>query len=381
MARTGQGLETVFVKFAMLAAAALCTALTGCGRGSGETARSEPAAIPVVVATAERRELPIVLNEVGTVESTGSVTIQSRVDGQIVEVFVADGQEVEAGQALLQIDPVPLEIALRIARATLTRDEATLANAKSKLERGRSLLAQKYISQDAFTQLTTDLQFAQATVDADRAAVDHAALQLGYATITAPVAGKIGRVMQQVGNTIRAVAQTPLVTLNALDQVDVAFSVPQQQLELVRATLATSRPSVRAVSTGATGDPVESVGELTFIDNAADALTGTIRLRARFDNASRALWPGAYVNVTLVLPTDEQTIVIPSVAIGEGPNGAYVFVVNESIAELRGVEVGRANDEWTVVTGVQPGELVVVDGQSRLSPNARVAIYPPSKPA
>ena len=366
-------------KFGLVAVVAVCVAVSGCHKGNG-TAQPEVAPIPVVVAAVEQRELPIVLNEVGTVESTGSVSIQSRVDGQIVKVFVADGQEVNAGQPLMQIDPAPLEIALRIAKATLARDEATLTNAKSKLDRGRSLLAQKFISQDAFTQLTTDLQFAQATVDADRAAVDNAALLLSYTMITAPVAGKIGRVTQQVGNMIRAVAQTPLVTLNVLDQVDVAFSVPQQQLELVRSTLAASRPQVRATTTGAAGERVETVGELSFIDNAADTLTGTIKLRARFDNQSRALWPGAYVNVTLSLPIEEKSIVVPSVAIGDGPNGAYVFVVSESIAELRGVQVGRVSDDWTIVTGVQPGEMVVVDGRSRLSPNARVAIFPAGKP-
>jgi len=175
------------------------------------------------------------------------------------------------------------------------------------------------------------------------------------------------------------VAQTPLVSLNVLDQVDVAFSVPQQQLELVRATLATSTPQVRAVTTGAGGERVESLGTLTFIDNAADPLTGTIKLRARFDNQSRALWPGAFVTVALSLPVDGKSIVVPTVAIGEGPHGQFVYVVNETIAEQRQVQVGRASNEWTIVTGVQPGELVVVDGQSRLSPNARISIFPLDK--
>jgi multidrug efflux system membrane fusion protein len=339
-------------------------------------------AVPVVVAAVERRDLPILIREVGTVESTGAVTIQSRVDGQIVKVFVADGEEVKADQPLIQIDPAPLEIQLRIARATLARDEATLANAISKEQRGDALLAQKFISVDAYKQLKTDCEFAKATVDADHAAVDNAALQLGYATIRAPVAGKIGHVSQQVGNMIRAVAQTPLVTLNVLDPVDVAFAIPQQQLDVVRAAMRVAPPAVRALAPGASdGDPSEAAGTLTFIDNAADPATGTIKLRARFDNRERALWPGSYVNVSMSIPVDERAIVVPTVAIGQGPNGPYVYVVNESIAEQRAVQVGRAGDDWTIVNGVQPGELVVVDGQSRLSPNARVAIFPAGRPA
>jgi multidrug efflux system membrane fusion protein len=361
---------------------AICVASSGCGRSGGNVAQDAPA-VPVVVAAAEQRELPVVIREVGTVESTGAVTIQSRVDGQIVKVFVADGEEVKADQPLIQIDPAPLDIQLRIARATLARDQATLENAISKEQRGDALLAQKFISVDALKQLKTDREFAAATVAADHAAVDNAALQLGYATVRAPVAGKIGHVSQQVGNMIHAVAQTPLVTLNVLDSVDVAFSIPQQQLDLVRAAMHTAAPTVRATAPGTGGDTDanDAVGTLTFIDNAADPTTGTIKLRARFDNRARTLWPGAYVNVSMNLPVQEASIVVPTVAIGEGPNGAYVYVVSESVAEQRAVKVGRASDDMTIVSGVQPGELVVVDGQSRLSPNARVAIFPAGRPA
>ncbi|HET6472595.1 MAG TPA: efflux RND transporter periplasmic adaptor subunit [Pseudomonadales bacterium] len=365
-------------------ALAVWVGLSGCGKSGSNVVQDAPA-VPVVVAAAEAREVPVLIREVGTVESTGAVTIQSRVDGQIVKVFVADGEEVKADQPLIQIDPAPLEIQLRIARATLARDEATLANAIAKQQRGDALLAQKFISIDAYKQLKTDREFAQATVDADHAAVDNAALQLSYATVRAPVAGKIGHVSQQVGNMIRAVAQTPLVTLNVLDSVDVAFSIPQQQLDLVRAAMHGGAPAVRATAPGASdgdADPAAATGTLTFIDNAADPLTGTIKLRARFDNRARTLWPGAYVNVTMSLPVDGRAIVVPSVAIGQGPNGAYVYVVSESIAEQRAVQVGRTSQDVTIViSGVQPGELVVVDGQSRLSPNARVAIFPAGRPA
>ena len=293
------------LKYRALAGVALCILIAACSK-SGGTASKDPAPIPVVVAAAEQRDMPVVLNEVGTVESTGSVAIQSRVDGQIVKVFVADGQEVKAGQPLTaDRSRTARHSAAHCARHARAR--RSHAGERAIEGRPRQIVACAEVHFRRRVHAVEDgSAFAPATVDADRAAVDNAALQLSYTTIIAPVAGKIGRVNQQVGNMIRAVAQTPLVTLNVLDQVDVAFSVPQQQLELVRSTLATSTPQVRAVTTGAAGERVESLGTLTFIDNAADTLTGTIKLRARFDNQSRALWPGAFVNDRVVAAGGRQ---------------------------------------------------------------------------
>ena len=281
------------LKYRALAGVAICICVAACSK-SGGAASQDPAPIPVVVAAVEQRELPVVLNEVGTVESTGSVAIQSRVDGQIVKVFVADGQDVKAGEPLIQIDPAPLDIQLRIARATLARDEATLVNAQSKADRGKSLLAQKYISEDAYTQLKTDLQFAHATVDADRAAVDNAALQLSYATIVAPVAGQ-DRPGQSTGRQ-----HDPR---NGADPTGVAERARSGRRRVLGAATATrtGASDARDVDAASARDsrPVSAASgssrsaTLTFIDNAADSLTGTIRLRARFDNQSRALWPGA----------------------------------------------------------------------------------------
>lgn len=363
---------------AIALAAVLCSA---CSRDTGASQRGD-AVIPVVTAEVALLEMPHNLHVVGTVESTGSVTLLSRVDGQITQVFVHDGQEVKAGQKLLQIDPASFELQVRMAQATLKRDEALLANARARAEHGAELLKAHYISPDANTQLQTDLDTAEAVVDQDRAVLDNAKLQLSYATITAPIAGKIGHIAQQVGNTIRASNETPITTLNALDTLDVTFALPEQQLAPVREALATAKDALH-VTAAPVGANVHSLtGQLAFIDNAADPTTGTIRLRARFDNHSRALWPGQLVDVTFSLPADGASLVIPDTAVGENSEGHYVYVVRgDGTAEQRPIKLLRTSDDFAIVTGVKAGETVVVDGQSRLHPDAKVRIESARQPA
>ncbi|HEY4368529.1 MAG TPA: efflux RND transporter periplasmic adaptor subunit [Steroidobacteraceae bacterium] len=355
----------------------LAVALGGCSKGSAAASHNKgDAVIPVVTSLVEERAVPLTVNVVGTVESTGTVALQSRVDGQITEVFVRDGDEVKAGQRLLQIDPVPFQLQLRMAQATLARDEAKLENAKAKANHGAALQDQHYISQDDYTQLRTDMDGADATVEQDRAALDNAKLQLSYATITAPVAGKIGHIAQQVGNTIHASAQTPLTTLNVIDTVDVNFALPEQQLSAVRRAIAATKSPVRVKASTVGMKDDQSAGDLVFIDNAADPTTGTIRLRARFDNRKRALWPGQLVDVVIDLPT-VAALVIPDAAVSENSEGSYVFVIKDgSIAEQRQIQVLRTTDDFAVVDGLHVGDQVVVDGQSRLMPNARVKVQP-----
>ena len=363
---------------AIALAAVLCSACSG---DTGASQRGD-AVIPVVTAEVALLEMPHNLHVVGTVESTGSVTLLSRVDGQITQVFVHDGQEVKAGQKLLQIDPASFELQVRMAQATLKRDEALLANARARAEHGAELLKAHYISPDANTQLQTDLDTAEAVVDQDRAVLDNAKLQLSYATITAPIAGKIGHIAQQVGNTIRASNETPITTLNALDTLDVTFALPEQQLAPVREALATAKDALH-VTAAPVGANVHSLtGQLAFIDNAADPTTGTIRLRARFDNHSRALWPGQLVDVTFSLPADGASLVIPDTAVGENSEGHYVYVVRgDGTAEQRPIKLLRTSDDFAIVTGVKAGETVVVDGQSRLHPDAKVRIESARQPA
>ena len=349
-------------------------ALAGCSKGTAASQHKGEQLIPVVTSAVEERAVPLTLGVVGSVESTGAVALQSRVDGQITQVFVRDGEEVKAGQRLLQIDPVPFDLQLRMAQATLARDEAKLENARAKANHGAQLQDQHYISQDEYTQLRTDMDGAAATVEQDRASVDNAKLQLSYATITAPVAGKIGHIAQQVGNTIHVSAQTPLTTLNVIDTVDVSFALPEQQLVAVRQAIAAQKSPVQVQASAVGMKAQQSSGDLAFIDNAADPTTGTIRLRARFDNRKRALWPGQLVDVVLNLPT-AAALVIPDSAVGENAQGSYVFVIKEgNVAEQRAIQVLRTTDDYAVISGVKAGEQVVTDGQSRLAPNAHVRI-------
>lgn len=361
---------------AMLIACVACVlSVDGCSRGAAAPDAQEQS-VPVVTAMVEARAVPTTVNVVGTVESTGSVTLQSRVDGQITQVFVHDGEEVKAGQRLMQIDPAPFALQVRMAQATLARDEALLENARAKANHGATLEAARYLSPDDYTQLKTNMDSAAATVEQDRAALDNARLQLNYSTITAPVSGKIGHIAQQVGNTVHVAAQTSLTTLNVLDVVDVSFALPEQQLAPVRQAMLSGTPlQVAAAGVGQASPP--SLGELSFIDNAADPATGTIRLRARFDNRTRVLWPGQLVDVVLKLPAAAPQLVIPASAVSENAQGSFVFVIKQdALAEQRPINVLRTSDDLAIVSGVQAGERIVTDGQSRLTPNARVRVLP-----
>jgi multidrug efflux system membrane fusion protein len=338
------------------------------------------ASVPVNTARAEKRSVPVTLRTVGSVESIASVAVVSRVDGQILKVLVQDGQEVAKDQPLVQVDPAPLAIQLRGAEAALARDQAKLENAQVRAEHGSAVMAQHFISADEYTQLKTDFESAKATVDADRAARDNAALQLDYATIRAPVAGKLGHIALQVGNMLHANVQTPLTTLNVLDPIDVSFAVPEQNIAPVRAALHAGKVDVHASVTDSEGGQRDLIGKLTFVDNAIDSATGTIRLRARFDNATRALWPGQFVTTSIALSSDPNAIVVPASAIQHGPAGTYVYVVDaQSNAEQRTVQVLRTTETDAMVIGVAVDEQVVTDGQSRLTSGSHVALSTPQR--
>ncbi|MEO8039659.1 MAG: efflux RND transporter periplasmic adaptor subunit [Betaproteobacteria bacterium] len=351
------------------------SAIAACSDKDKDKAGAKPgtaAAIPVTTAPVVRKSMPLKLLAIGNVEPIRSVEVKSRIDGLIVAAHLADGDDVTKGQLLFELDARALQAQVQQMRATLQRDSALVANNEAKGKRYGELLQQGFISPDAFNQIKTDLDAARATAAADEAALDAARVQLSYTRITAPIAGRAGKVMIPVGNVVKANDTTPIVTINAIMPIYVSFAVPEQFLPAIRAFLAKGALPVSAIPAGDSHGPSE--GTLTFIDNAVDAQTGTIRLRATFANRDNMLWPGQFANVTVTLDQQQDAIVIPAEALQNGPKGPYVYVVKpDSTAEMRSVKVDRTDGPDTViVSGLRDGETVVVSGQIRLVPGAKV---------
>jgi multidrug efflux system membrane fusion protein len=353
----------------------LCVpALGGCGKGdssqSGVKAVAPPP--PVIVAAAERKTVPLTVRAIGNVEPIESVAIRSRVDGQITGVHVRDGRDVRKGQLLFELDPRFLAAQLRQLEATLARNQALLANAVSTEKRQSELLAQGFVSQEAYSQTRSNRDAAQAAVEADRAAVESARIQLSYTKIYAPISGRAGRVMLPAGNTVQA-NDTTLVVINQLAPIYVSFAVPERHLSEIQRYLGRSKLEVRATPQQAAD--VVAVGQMAFIDNAVDPQTGTIKLRASFANQGYQLWPGQFVSVALTLDRQEGALVVPPEAVQNGPRGQYVFVVKaDETAEVRQVKIDRTEGRDTVIAeGLQDGERVIVSGQLRVVPGGKVA--------
>jgi multidrug efflux system membrane fusion protein len=348
-------------------------AAPGCNDSKSEDKKSGPPPAPVTVTTVARATVPVSLVAIGNVEPIQTVAIKSRIDGEVAAVHVKDGQDVAKGQLLFKLDDRYLQAQLKQLEAAEARDRALLANAISLEKRYKDLLSKGFVSEEAYTQARTGREAAEATVAADHAAVETARVQLSYTRLHSPIAGRAGKVMLPVGNNVKANDTAPLVVINQLAPIDVSFSVPDRYLDEIRAFSAKRSLRVRAAAQGAEG--LEAVGQLTFIDNAVDAQTGTIRLGATFANADGRLWPGQFVTVRVTLAEQTDVVVIPSQAVQNGPKGQYVYVVKpDSTAELRDVVVERTEGEQAVVAkGLQAGETVVTTGQLRVVPGGKVA--------
>jgi len=348
-------------------------AAPGCNDSKSEDKKSGPPPAPVTVTTVARATVPVSLAAIGNVEPIQTVAIKSRIDGEIVAVHVRDGQDVAKGQLLLELDDRYLQAQLKQLEAAESRDRALLANTQSLEQRYKDLLAKGFISQEAYTQARTSRDAAEATVAADHAAVETARVQLSYTKLRSPISGRTGKVILPVGNNVKANDASPLVVINQIAPIQVGFAVPDRYLNDIRAFSAKGSLPVRATPQGAQG--VEAVGRLTFIDNAVDPQTGTIRLGATFANTDRQLWPGQFVTARVTLQEQANLIVIPSQAVQNGPKGQYVYVVKpDSTAELRDVVVERTEGEQAVVAkGLEAGETVVTTGQLRVVPGGKVA--------
>jgi membrane fusion protein, multidrug efflux system len=330
--------------------------------------------VPVSVAQVVARTVPVRLRAIGNVEPYATVAIKARIDGQIVAVHFKEGQEVRKGEVLFEIDKRPFEAQLAQAQATLGKDRALLDHANDQEKRYKELLAQKFISPDAYAQIRTNGETAAAQVRADEAAIESVRLQLAYCTIRAPINGYAGKIQIQEGNLVKANDTNPLVVINQIVPTNVSFSVPEQSLPAVRKYQASGELQVSAQVPNAGLPPV--AGKLSFIDNTTDATTGTIKLKAEFPNAGKELWPGQFVDVVLTLTQQDNATVAPSSAIQNGPNGQYVFVVKpDRTVDLRPVKIARSEGDITVMgSGLNPGETVVTIGQLRLGPGSKVAI-------
>lgn len=361
--------SSIFVA-AVLAAAALLAFQSN--RGSRADIQKSAPAVPVTAAPVLLKTVPVRLYAIGNVEPYTTVAVKARLDGQILAVRFKEGDEVRQGAVLFEIDPRPFAAALRQAQANLLKDRALLDRATEQQKRYKDLLAKNFISADAYEQVRTNAETAKATVAADEAAIEGAKLSLDYATIRSPVTGYAGRIQIQQGNLVKANDVNPLVTINQVVPIYVSFSIPEQNVAAVRKYQADGELKVQANLTNSTHPPIP--GRLSFLDNAADTTTGTIKLKAEFANADKALWPGQFVNVVLTLYEQKDAVVAPSAAVQNGPNGQYVFVVKpDSTVELRDIKIARAEGDDTVVaSGLAPGDQVVTVGQLRLAPGTKV---------
>lgn len=365
----------------VLAAAALLVWWHSPGaNGPRATAQMPPPAVPVTAGTVVARDMPVFLHGIGTVQAYNMVAIKSRVDGQIVRVFFKEGQEVKEGDPLFQIDPRPYQAALEQAQAVKQKDEAQLAGAKLDLERYSKLVGTGYQTRQSYDNQTALVAQLQASLKGDQAQIDTAQLNLGYATIRAPIDGRLGALLVDKGNLVRATDNTTLVTITELKPIFVSFTLPQETLDELRQYQAKAPLAVRAYS--GDGATLLSTGKLTLIDNAIDQTTGTIHLKARFDNQDERLWPGEFVNLRVVLTVRPQVATVPSQTVQEGPDGRYVYVIgHDDKVTRRPVTVTAIQDGLAVVSkGLRAGEQVVVDGQYRLTEGTRVRLQKAPKP-
>ena len=349
--------------------------------------------IPVLTAPASRADIPVWFDSIGTVQASSSVVLRAMIEGPLVEVGFQEGQEVRAGDILARIDPRPYQAALDQVSAKKAQDEANLANARLDLARYQKLAQTAYASaQQSDTQKAVVAQL-EAQLRQDQAQIDNARTQLSYTTITAPIAGRAGLRQIDVGNIARPSDPNGLVVIAAMQPISVLFTLPQQNLAAVRAAMQRGEALVLALPQ-AVGNPVGSVGgaasnapldrgTLAVLDNQVDPATGTIKLKASFPNTQSQLWPGGFVNIRLRVQTLSQVVTVPPQAVQRGPSGPYVYVAKaDNTATRRPVTIAYEDQSASVIrAGLEPGEMVVTEGASRLTENARIVIAPPDAPA
>ncbi|MCC7054438.1 MAG: efflux RND transporter periplasmic adaptor subunit [Gemmatimonadaceae bacterium] len=353
---------------ATLAAAAFTVA------GCAKPAAPVKPPVAVTMGVAERGEAPYVVAANGVVEPMQSVAVQSQVGGQLTRVHFREGDEVTEGQVLFSIDARPYAAALAQSRALLARDIAQAENAKRDAERFAALVARDYVTKSQADQAAANAAALAAVVEADRATVETQRFNLDNATIRAPISGKTGSLLVRAGNLVRPGAAPPLVVINQIRPILVRFAVPDREFPAVQRYARGKALAARAIHSN--GDGSAAVGSLSFVDNGVDSTTGTVVLKARFDNGDRQLWPGQFVRVELELYSDTDAVMVPTTAVQTSQSGTFVFTLDgQGKAVVRPVTAGRQVGERTVIEkGIAVGERVVTDGQGKLAPGSKVAV-------
>ena len=349
-------------------------AVSGCAtEAQPQQQAAAPAAVPVAVGAAVRKAVPLDASVVGTVEAYSTVSVRSQITGELTDVKFQQGDDVAEGQELFVLDRRPLEGILQQAQATLERDTAQAANAKAIMQRYEQLVDRGIVAREQRDNARTSVAALEATLASDRAAVENAKVQLQYATIRAPISGRTGALMVNAGNLVRANDQAPLVVINQITPIYVSFGMPEPLLPELRRYMA--RGTLRVEARPTNGDGL-ATGTVTFIDNAVDQTTGTIKVKGTFPNADRQLWPGQFVNVVVRLMTETEALVVPSLAVQTGPDGSYVYLVKpDQTVDLRPVTVARVvGDDTVIKEGLAPGDTVVTDGHLRLIPGSRISV-------
>jgi multidrug efflux system membrane fusion protein len=346
-------------------------------QSSGRNAAGN-APVPVVAGKAEEKDVPVYLDGLGTVQAFNTVTVHTRVDGELQQVLFTEGQEVTAGGALAVIDPRPFQAALDQAIAKKAQDEAQLANAKVTLVRNTDLLNKKVIAQADFDLSKYTVDQFQAAVQADEAAIESARTQLDYTQIKSPIDGRTGVRLVDVGNIVHAADAGGIVVITQMHPISVVFTLPEQSLQaILNEGGANGGLHVSALDRGNTTALDE--GTLAVVDNEIDQTTGTVKLKATFPNADLKLWPGKFVNARLILTTKKNAIVVPASVVQRGPQGTYAYVIKpDKTVEMRPIKVAQTEANVAMIDdGLKAGEQVVVDGQYKLQPGSHVELTTP----
>jgi membrane fusion protein, multidrug efflux system len=337
-----------------------------------------PAAVPVLVASAEAKDVPVILRGLGTVQAFNNAPLKSQVGGAVTQINFKEGQDVRKGDLLIQLDPRPYQAVLDQSKAALAKDQAALANAQTDLQRYSKLLAQNFTPEQQYETQKSTVAQDQAAVANDEAAINAAQLNVDYAAIKSPIDGVTGIRQVDIGVLVQANSQT-LVTVTQIEPIFVIFTLAESNISAVRAAMAQGQLAVQAFA--ASDEKQIAEGVLDLVDNTVDQTTGTVKLKAEFPNKDKALWPGQFVNAHLVLKLVHDGITVPTVAIQTGPSGPYAYVVKgDSTVERRPVTVVQTDNNTTLVgSGLQSGERVVTAGQFKLDQGTKVQVS--DKPA